>query len=232
MSATFVFLHVGPASGFPTLLVRSIRAIQPEAEIIQCTDATTSAIEGVNSVVRHAGDTSNLMTFRLQSFATLNHAKPALYLDTDMLCVSRIDPVAELGEFDVAVCRRDFNRASPFNTGFAGLDLSEYTNMTLDDVYPYVACATVARNGTFWSECLDNLRTLAPKFHYWYGDQEAIRNVIRSGRFNAKLLPESLYGCLPEAQKSDTTPPRLLHFKGAHRKPLMLEFARKLGLTP
>ena len=230
MSATFVFLHVGPASGFPTLLVRSIRAIQSDAEIIQCTDATTPVIEGVNSAARFAGDISNLMTFRLQSFATLNHAKPALYLDTDMLCVSRIDPVSELGECDVAVCHREFNCASPFNTGFAGLDLSEYTNMTLGDVYPYVACATVTRDGTFWSECLDNLRTLAPKFHYWYGDQEAIRNVIRSGRFNSKLLPESRYGCLPEAHASAEAP-YLMHFKGAHRKPLMLEFARKRGLA-
>jgi hypothetical protein len=231
VSATFVFLHVGPANGFPTLLVRSIRAIQPDAEIIQCADASTPAVEGVSSVARFAGDTANLMTFRLHSFAGLSHAKPALYLDTDMLCVSPIDPEAELGEGDVAVCSREFNVASAFNTGFAGLDLSEYNGMTLGEVYPYVACATVTRNGAFWKECLDNLRTLAPKFHYWYGDQEAIRNVISSGRFKPRLLPESLYGCLPEAPSSPTTTPRLMHFKGGHRKPLMLEFARKLGLT-
>lgn len=232
MSATFVFLHVGPASGFPTLLVRSIRAIQPEAEIVQCTDATTLAVEGVNSVVRSVGDTSNLMIFRLQSFAALSAAKPALYLDTDMLCVSRIDPAFELGDGDVAVCHREFNCASPFNTGFAGLDLSEYSNMTLAEVYPYVACATVTRDNRFWAACLENLQTLASKFHYWYGDQEAIRNVIRTGRFNSKRLPESRFGCLPEAQPSASEAPYLMHFKGAHRKPLMLEFARKRGLAP
>jgi len=125
VSAAFVFLHVGPANGFPTLLVRSIRAIQPDAEIIQCADAATPAVEGVSSVLRLDGDTSNLMTFRLASFAALNRSSPALYLDTDMLCVSRIDPEAALGECDVAVCSREFNCASSFNTGFAGLDLSE-----------------------------------------------------------------------------------------------------------
>jgi len=101
--------------------------------------------------------------------------------------------------------------------------------MTLGEVYPYVACATVARDGRFWAECLNNLRTLAPKFHYWYGDQEAIRNVIRAGQFKSTLLPESLYGCLPAA--SPATPPRLMRFKGGHRKPLMLEFARKLRIA-
>lgn len=231
MSATFVFLHVGPANGFPTLLVRSIRALQPDAKIIQCADTDTPAVEGVSSVARFAGNTQNLMTFRLQSFAGLNYPSPALYLDTDMLCVAPIDPAVELGENDVAICRREFNCASVFNTGFAGLDLSEYEGMTLSEVYPYVACATVTRNGVFWKECLENLHSLAPKFHFWYGDQEAIRNVIRSGRFKPGMLPESVFGCLPEAPASATTPPRLMHFKGGHRKPLMLEFARTLGLV-
>jgi hypothetical protein len=230
MSAAFVFLHVGPAAELPTLLVRSIRLFHENPEIVQCSDQTTLPVPGVTELRRFQGDTSNLMTFRLEAFAGLEWHGPALYLDTDMLCVAPIDPVGELLACDVAVCRRDFDRDAPFNARFGGLDLSEYEGRTLAQVYPYIACATATRDGRFWTECLTNLRGLDPKFHKWYGDQEAIRNVVESGRYSVGFLPESVYGFLPDAPRP-TTPPRLLHFKGRQRKPFMFEVAKKLRIA-
>jgi hypothetical protein len=228
MNPAFVFLHVGPDLALPTLLVRSLRAMHRRAEITQCSDKTTPVIDGVDAVSRLPGDTGNLMTFRLESFARLNRPGSALYLDTDMLCVKSLDPDASLNGCDVAVCSREFNREDALNTRFRGLDLSEYTGKTLGEVYPFVACATVSVGGSFWADCLANLSALHPKFHCWYGDQEAIRNVIHSGKYKAAFLPEGVYGCLPERRTG--TPPSLLHFKGAARKPIMLEYAREMRL--
>lgn len=231
MSAAFVFLHVGPAVEQPTLLVRSLRLFHPDAEVIQCTDRSTSEISGVSAVHRLEGDTSNLMTYRLASFAALERLEPALYLDTDMLCVAPIDPAAVLGGCDVAVCNREFSRGALINTRFNGLDLGEYEGRTLGEVYPYVACATIASSARFWQDCLANLHTLHRKFHSWYGDQEAIRNVVGCGKYKVGLLPESIYGLLPEAAGPRLASPRLLHFKGHHRKPLMIEFAKQLRIA-
>jgi hypothetical protein len=228
----FVFLHVGPDAVMPSLLVRSLRAQHAEAEIIQCTDALTQPVAGVDTVRRHAGDITNLMTFRLESFAALERNAPAVYLDTDMLCLRPLDAQDMLGTADIAVCSREFHRDALFNPRFGNLDLGEYEGRTLAEVYPYVACTTAAPSSAFWVDCRDNLRTLHPKFHRWYGDQEAIRNVASSGKYGIGRLPESVYGCLPDepSPAESPAPPRLLHFKGAARKGLMLDVARRLRL--
>lgn len=230
MKPAFVFLHVGSDVDFPALLVKSLRALHGDAEIIQCSDRDTAAVAGVDGVKRLAGAATDLMTFRLASFAALDRREPALYLDTDMLCVQPLDPAALLGTCEVAVCSREFNRADVINTRFKGLDLGEYRGKTFGEVYPYVACTTVSAGGSFWADCLANLSALHPKFHYWYGDQEAIRNVVHAGAYKVALLPESVFGCLPERAGGVSPPPRLLHFKGPGRKSMMVEYARRLQL--
>src|SRR5262245_32213390 len=97
MTPAFAFLHVGAAVALPRLLVRSIRALHPHAEIVQCTDEETPAIEGVDDVRRLDGAVGGLMTFRLASFAALARRGATMYMDTDMLCIRPLDPAAELG---------------------------------------------------------------------------------------------------------------------------------------
>lgn len=172
------------------------------------------------------------MTFRLKSFAEIGLQTPALYLDTDMLVVQPIDPAALLGDCDVAVCGREYGRMSPFNTSlsFGGLDLSEYSGKTLGEVYPYLACTTATRDNAFWRDCLDNLNELDAKFHIWYGDQEAMRNVLDSGRYRFLTLSESVFGYLPGEKPDTSSPSKIYHFKGQARKNLMAPYAHHLGL--
>lgn len=226
----FVFLHVGSDDLAPTLLVGSIRKHLPDADIVQCSDEDTRAIEGVTRVHRCSGDTGNLMSFRLSSFGALGLAEPAAYIDTDMLMVRAIDPGKVVGDGDVAVCERSFGRSDLINISFKGMDLSEYTNKTFGEIYPYLACFTAVRDHAFWRSCWEELQALPEKFRYWYGDQEAIRNVAGSGAYRVRTAPERVYGCLPEhAERSGA--PRLLHFKGPNRKAAMLDWANRLGLA-
>lgn len=232
MSApTFVFLHVGVETLLPQLLTASIKRLQPEACIIQCADEGTAEVEGVTRVHRAQGDVTRLMTFRLRAFSTLQLDGPAIYLDTDMLCVQPVDPAQALGIHDVAVCRREFDRALLFNTGFRGMDLRQYQGCTLDDVYPYLACATVTRDAEFWASCLRELEQMPEQFHRWYGDQEAIRAVVRKATYRVCHLPESRFARLPDRLVTAGAEPLLLHFKGAARKALMLSCARQLQIA-
>ena len=229
---SFVFLHVGEDISAPALLVSSIRRQTPDAQIIQCSDGATQEVPGVSAVHRETGDTGNLMSFRLAAFAALGLDRPAAYVDTDMLFVRPVDPVRVLGDTDVAVCDRSFGRDDVINTAFRGMDLTEYANRTFGEIYPYIACFTVTRGPAFWQACHEELLRLPEKFRFWYGDQEAIRNVADGGAFRVKKLPESICGCLPDRLAEISGAPRVLHFKGPQRKQPMIDHARSMGLKP
>ena len=217
----FVFLHVG-ADPYVELLVHSIRKTNPNARVIQCTDKLTEKVHGTTEIYRHNGDTSNLMTFRLEAFSALRLQEPAIYLDTDMIVLGEISPEAILKDSQVICCKRSFERDSPINTSFRGMDLSEYQHQTLAEVYPIIACFTITEDSSFWLECFEDLIKLDQKFHRWYGDQEAMRNVASSGKFRINYLPESHIACLPEFAQKDISP-LCLHVNGGQRKVWMKE---------
>ena len=222
----FVFLHVGEDSR-PNLLVKSIRKYFPKSYIYQCTDLVSKEVEGVDKVFRYDGDIKNLMIFRLEVFSSLNIQEKAIYLDTDMLVVNKFD--LETNHSDAILCKRSFDLDRLFNTSFLGMDLSEYKDMTLGNVYPYLACFTVTKSSDFWKEALNILKSLNQKFHYWYGDQEALKKLKIKSSFNISTVEESIFACLPEHINKKNLP-NIIHFKGAARKSLMIGVADQMGL--
>ncbi|MBT3305176.1 MAG: hypothetical protein HN377_01705 [Alphaproteobacteria bacterium] len=234
--ATFVFLHVGNDTDLATILVQSIRAQNSNARIIQCTDSETPSVNGADDVIRIDGDTGHLMVFRLQCFSQLGLEETALYLDTDMICVAEISPETFLDGCDAAVCERDFEKDALFRADHPHPDLtrqgwtfSEHEGKTLNETFPYVACATITRNHRFWDDCLETLLGLEEKYHVWYGDQEAIRRVVDGGIIKIGTIPENRFGHLPGSPDPDGGSPLLLHFKGAERKQMMIELGRENG---
>jgi hypothetical protein len=227
----FAFLHIGAETATPTILVRSIRAHNPDATIIQCSDPDSPEIAGVDRVFRSdkLDADAPMMTARLQCFAELDVTAPTLFLDTDMMCLARLDPSVILEDSDVAVCRREFETGTPFNLKFMDLDFGEYAGKLLGEIYPYVASATITRTSDFWNDALQMLRGMDPKFHVWFGDQEAIRDLVAEGKYRVGFLRESVYSRLADLPVRIGTKPKIYHFKGAARKPIMLELARKAG---
>lgn len=223
--STFVFLHVGEEP-FAEILVNSIHVTNPQARVVQVTDTKTNQVRGVTDVFRYDFDISNLMTFRLEAFAALELREPAIYLDTDMVVISELHVEEILLDSCVACCERSFGRDEFLNTQFRGMDLSEYRNRTFGDIYPILAAFTASRGNEFWRSCRDKLQKLDRKFHFWFGDQEAMRDVVFGRTYDVRLVPESVYACLPEMARDYT--PRVLHFKGAKRKASMLSVGEAL----
>src|SRR5262245_3389824 len=95
-------------------------------------------VKGVDMVQRRDVEPALLMKTRLCAFADLDLTHPAMYLDTDMLCVKPLDPHKILGDFEVAACARDYDRNALVNPEFPGMDLSCYAGRTKVDVWPYV----------------------------------------------------------------------------------------------
>ena len=222
----FVFLHVGEDTR-PNLLVKSIRKYFDKPYIYQCTDLASKEVDGVDKVFRYDGDIKNLMTFRLEVFSLLNIQEKAIYLDTDMLVINKFD--IDITHCDAILCKRSFDLDKLFNTSFRGMDLSEYKNMTLGDVYPFLGCFTVTKSPDFWKEALNIQKSLDKKFHYWYGDQEALKIIEAKKIFNIDTVKESIFACLPE-QIDELNLPNIIHFKGAARKIFMLDVSAQMGL--
>jgi len=208
----FVFFHVGDDVSWPTRLVGSIRAHNPRAEIVHVTDAATPIVPAVTWTQILEVDRSRLMLSRLQAFAEVQTDEPALFLDTDMIVNRPIDIQRALGNHHAAFCRRTFNRNFSFNPRQRGLDFSEYTGKTLDDVYPFVACATIATQDV-WQQLLELLEALPDKFWSWYGDQEVMREYAKYHKVGH--LAESDYGCLPEFAPGRH--PHITHYKGKRK---------------
>lgn len=219
----FVFFHIGDTT-YPNLLVQSIKKFHPDSKIYFVTDKKTSFINGVYKTHRENFNVNKLMTSRLLGFKNLKLKEPAIYIDTDVLIVKKI--TRDLFENnDVFLCSRSFNRDKNFSLEqLRNLNLMEFRTKTVGEVYPFIACFTYSNNYEFWSECYKTLLNLDQKFHYWYGDQEALRIVYEKKIFNIGLLNESIVCTLPEHfEPGDGS--FSIHFKGPARKTLMLQAA-------
>jgi hypothetical protein len=224
-----VFLQVGDDPR-AQVMVNSVRAQNPSYRIIQCSDPDTNSLIGVDEVFHQPGDISNLMTFRLQMFAAVKLDEPSVYVDTDMIFIKPIEESLIFNSQRLALCRRVFLNDKPINASFNGMDLHEYKGKAIGKIYPYLACFTAVSDSSFWSACLEKLQSLDKKFHFWYGDQEALRELARSGLYPYAELSEAVYACLPEnfLEHQDA---KVLHFKGPSRKSLMFDVGRELGLV-
>lgn len=220
MGPSFVFFHVGQDTSIPQMLVDSIRWSNPDATVVQCSDVLTPTIAGVDRKAITACDPTRLMTGRLHAFANAGVEHTAVYLDTDMLIMKPLDLPSILGNSAVAVTRRSFRRGFKFSVEQRGLTFHEYAGKTIDEVYPYVACFTVAKDPAVWNTMLDILLRKEEKFHRWYGDQEAIKAYFMQNWGTCTTVPESTYGCPPD-QSAYLPEASVIHFKGQSAKPLM-----------
>jgi hypothetical protein len=221
----FVFFHVGDIF-YPTLLTKSIKKFNPDSKIFYITDKKNKNIEGVTNTIRIDCNSDNLMTGRLLGFSELKLNTPAIYIDSDVLITKNI-PNELFDQNEIYLCKRSFMIDSVINTSFKNMDLSEYKNKTLGEIYPFIACFTYAANYKFWEECHKILINLNKKFHYWYGDQEALRIINDQKKFNIGYLNESLICSTPE-MLNEISKVYSVHFKGPQRKKLMPIFAEKI----
>ena len=221
----FVFFHIGDTF-HPTLLTKSIKKFNPDSKIFYITDKKNKNIEGVTNTIRIDCNSDDLMTSRLLGFSELKLNTPAIYIDSDVLITKNI-PNELFNQNEVYLCKRSFMIDSIINTSFKNMDLSEYKNKTLGEVYPFIACFTYATNYKFWEECYNILINLNKKFHYWYGDQEALRIINDQKKFNIGYLNENLICSTPE-MLNNTSKVYSIHFKGPDRKKLMSTFAEKI----
>lgn len=216
--STFVFFHIGSDLTQPNRLVQSIKKTNPGAEIVMASDPDTPDVVGVTQRVNIKGDRKNIMLLRLAGFVAVQATKPAIYLDTDMVVKTEINPEKILGDKTAMLCRRTFHREAIFNHNLRGMDFSEYEGKTLYEVYPILACATVTQNWRPWAEMVAMMDFIHPKYKLWYGDQEALKLYARvEDEARIGYINEGEYACLPEMEGQLKPAPKIIHYKGGRK---------------
>lgn len=209
----FAFFHVGDDITQPKRLVESIYETHANPEIYMASDEATPHVPGVSNRLNIRGDREHMMAMRLAGYTGLVLDKPTFYLDTDMVVLEKLDPNELLGDKRILFLRRTFNRELLFNTRFRGMDLSEYTNRSIDEVYPYIGACVVTGDWKVWGEMYAMLDHMNPKFKKWYGDQEVLKLYSLSiPNKEMALIHERDYACLPEHREQYN--PKILHYKG------------------
>lgn len=204
------FLHVGNEAALPTLMVDSVRRTMPGATVVQLTDQVTSAVPGVDEIIRKDYD-GKLMTFRMRHLAGLEDE--FITLDTDVIVRRDLRPLFD-ASFDVALTMRE----TPV-TSINGVDLAKEM--------PYNTGLMFSRNPRFWQEAYAVLMRLDPDTHRWWGDQLSVKVVAESGRYMVKELPCDEYNYTPRNRLDMPETACMIHYKG-ERKQWMLKNGQTL----
>ena len=214
--STFVFFHVGDDLFWPKTLVHSLRLSNPSSEIVMVSDSGTPPLDGVDRRVDIRGSREEIMLMRMRGFAAAGCEHPAMYLDTDMQVIGRIDPTQILGELDAVLCRRSFHGDALFNYKFRNMGFDEFAGKSMNEVFPILACATATRNQIPWVRMSDLVEAMDKRFRKWFGDQHALKLYALESK-KAGFLDEKDYACLPEYIGASAYPPKIVHFKGRRK---------------
>jgi hypothetical protein len=183
-------------------LVTDVQRVMPGTEIEQLTDDTTPAIPGVTRVRRHRPYGRPLLDQRLELYAASEGDR--LFLDTDVAVAADVRGVFDDHTFDVAVTDRHWPHlpqgdqmmhTMPFNTG-----------------------VVFSRSQPFWCAALAAWRAFPAAVQAdWMSEQQAVYQVIRSGRYRVKILPGLAYNYPPRAADDAPRIAALRHYKGPRK---------------
>lgn len=196
----FVFYYIGEdIPDYVQYFVASIRTTMPQAKIHQLTDMQTPSIEGTHYLHRKESKypvtrgSVNLIGYQYLVDMPLNSV---IFTDPDMFYAGDISSLME-GNFDVAVAMRPTGDPVP-------------VNYAMD--YPFCSLMVV-KNPLFWLDCYYTM--LRYDDLEWSSNMKAVAEVIKSGKYNIRLLDGNLYNAMPDKYDSAV---KVYHCKGSYKK--------------
>lgn len=195
-----VFYYIGSEMpSYAEYFIKSIRKSMPRANVVQLTDETTPAFNGVDMVRRSVsefpvqGATINYIGY--QYLAEMN-ITPVIFADPDMMFNGDISPLMD-AQFDVAIATRDIIDDVPY-----------------EHIVRYPWCSMmIVKNPLFWRDCFHTL--LKNKERTWFDNMEAVRDVIKSGKYKVMILEGNVFNALPVHYRDDV---KVYHCKGDYKE--------------
>jgi hypothetical protein len=194
-------------------LLRSVRAAMPGVPVVQLTDDKSPEVAGVDEVRRFPSEPMARLRMRHHAHALGDW----LLVDADVVVQRDVRDIFDEA-FDIGVTVRDWPHLKP-GAGFTA-------------EMPYNMGVVFSRTVVFWAEAYARLRELPKDAQRWMGDQEVFCELVDAARYRIKRVSGTVYN-FPPALNGDARPEAarleaaaaIVHFKGPHRKPLLLRRA-------
>lgn len=224
MTVGFLFVETGDEAGRLCAegMVRSVQRSMPGVSVCQFTDETTRRVDGVDDLRRLPMEPMGLLRFRHQASVTGDW----LFLDTDVIVQQDVRRVFHQS-FHVAIPTRNWKhlrRAEGFT-----------------ERMPFNAGVVFSRSQGFWQEALSRLEASDTQDREFMGHQQVICDLIDTGRYQVLCVKGSKYNCPPYVpggkeggnKKLGAQMVReaaIVHYKGAHRKHMLIKRIRREAL--
>jgi len=219
----FYFFHIGDNISLPKMMVESIRITNVNSQIFQITDRFSPEIKNIDKCFRFDGNIKNIMKFRMEAYSNVELVDnvPALFLDTDMLILKKINHIDLFKKYEVVLCKREIEVDLKVNINFKKMNMVEYKNSTMVEAWPYLGCFIAIKNSKCLNQMNEIYNKLETKYKIWYGDQIALK---KFADFNyVDCVGENEYAYIPNNIKVPENA-KILHFKGESLKNLMKEY--------
>lgn len=179
-------------------MVRSVKEVL-RCPVVQMSDLKTPEVAGVDRVQR-IPFIRELMPYRFEHMIALGDAE-VLFLDSDVIVRKDVSDVFA-NRFDVALTVRPQRQRVPLHM-------------------PYNTGVIFSRCQAFWQAALEYTLTLDATAQRWYADQYATAKIAGTDRFDVRELPCATYNWSPESKDDVNENAKIIHYKGALRKPWM-----------
>ena len=223
----FVFIAVGKMIPLGRTLTYSLKLQHPNANIIQISDKNDPVIKDINHKIDFNFYKNSFMINKLESiFLAFKKFGPIIFLDVDMFVLKDLSDIWKiLLSSDVLLTEHKKN--FPLRGRIHGQDYKELENKMLLDVMPYNAGLIGINNTEFIEMIITDTKNLEKKYHFWYGDQISIKNIINKNIFNLNILDANIYNYAPQNEDDFSDKISILHFRGRKKK-LMLTMLPKI----
>ncbi len=220
------FVSIGDEShNCADLLVKSIKKTNSNCRIIQISNKEDRNISDIDEKIIFDFKSATFMFNRLESqIAVLEKFGPTIFLDTDMLVNKDLSAIFDrLLNNDIVFTQRKNNFY--INDTFQNIKFPEFTNKTVNEVMPFNGGFLGVSNIAVQKKLLQIYLELPSKFHYWYGDQVALKKIYDAKEFKISLLDSNYNYNVKDISNYDKKI-CIYHFKGRFKK-LMNPFYEK-----
>lgn len=166
----------------------------------QLSPPETAAVPGVDCSLTEPMRGRPGILYRAERLADLSLTE-YVAMDADMIVVQDISPGFD-PEYDVSLSWRPEKGGSEYNGGLI-----------------------FVRNRRFMRDVADKLKAMPADKQEWWGDQLALQEVARSGRYLVKELRGDFWNMAPSNPEDRRSGTLVYHFKGARRKAWMPAYA-------
>ena len=224
----FAFIHIYKDILFGKILTYSIKLHHPNSSVIQISDLNAKKIEDVDYIERKKFYYETIMyDFIKAQRDIINKYGPTVFLDADMIVLKPITEFFSIENYEFSVTQRtEENKQLYFTPVLHKEKFPELIGKKFGDEMPFNAGIYFCKNSDTLKYMLSIFNKLKSNYYEWYGDQLALRELVKINKFKIKIFNDYIYNYTPNTVDEDLSDKKVLHFKGKTKKLLVPIFKK------